>query len=79
MQLSFIFNMKKKSPSLQHLSVSAVTVHFLLHVKLQSVSYNFDIADYEYGNQTALSPTFLKGEGINLKNYVCNEKVIIGS
>jgi hypothetical protein len=50
-----------------------------VHVNLQSVSYNFDIADYEYGNQTALSPTIIKEEGINLKNYVCNEKVIIHS
>ena len=51
---------------------SAVTVYFLLHVKIQSDSYNFDIADYKYDNQIALSPSIIKGEGINLKNYLCN-------
>ena len=38
---------------------------FLLRVKLQSVSYSFDIADSEYDNQIALSPTIIKREGTN--------------
>ena len=51
----------------------------MLRVKLQSVSYSFDVADSEYDNQIALSPTVIKGEGTNLENYVCNKNVIIGS
>jgi len=57
---------------------SPIIYYFFLRVKLQSVSYCFDVADSEYDNQIALSPTIIKGEGTNLKNYVCNKNVIIG-
>ena len=36
-------------------------------------SYNFHIAESEYDNQIALSPTNVKGEVIKFKNYVCNK------
>ena len=35
-------------------------------VKIQGDYYSFDIAESEYDNQSALSPTNVKGEGINL-------------
>jgi len=38
-----------------------------------------DIAEYEHENQIALSPTVVKGGGIELQNYFCNEKEIIFS
>jgi len=34
---------------------------FSISVKMQGDSYNFDIAESEYGNKTALSPTNIKG------------------
>jgi len=34
------------------------------------------IAEPKYNNQIALSPISVKGQGIKLKNYVCNKKVI---
>ena len=40
-------------------------------------SYSFDIAESEFDNQIAPSPTNVKGGGIKLKNYVCNEKVSV--
>jgi len=48
----------------------------LFPVKIQGDSYDFDTDECEYDNQIALSPTNVKGEGIELKNYVCNKKVI---
>jgi len=48
----------------------------LFPVKIQGDSYDFDIAESEYDNQIALSPTSVNGEGTELKNYVCNKKVI---
>jgi hypothetical protein len=44
-------------------------------VKIQGDYYNFDIAESEYDNQSALPPTSVKGEGIQLQNYFCNKKV----
>jgi hypothetical protein len=49
---------------------------FSLPVKIQGDSYSFDISESEYDNQIALSPTNVKEEGIKLKNYICNKKVI---
>ena len=46
---------------------------FFLPVKIQGVSYSFDIAESEYDNQIALSPSNVKGERIKLK-IVCNKK-----
>jgi hypothetical protein len=42
-----------------------------LPVKIQGNSYSFDVAESEYDNQIALSPTIVKGERIRLKNYIC--------
>jgi hypothetical protein len=44
-------------------------------VKIHGDCYSFDIAESEYDNQIALSPTIVKGEGIKFQNYACNEKV----
>jgi hypothetical protein len=44
--------------------------------KIQGDSYSFDISEFEYDNQIALSPTNVKGGRIKFKNYVCNENVI---
>jgi len=49
---------------------------FSFPVKIQGDSYSFDIAESEYDNQIALSPTNVMEEGIKLKNYICNKKVI---
>jgi len=48
----------------------------LFPVKIQGDSYDFDIDESEYDNQIALSPTNVKGEGMKLKNYFCNKRVI---
>ena len=48
---------------------------FFLPVKFPGDSYSFDLAESKYGNQIAVSPSNVKGEGIKLKNYVCNKKV----
>jgi hypothetical protein len=37
-------------------------------VKLQGISYKLDVAEYEYDNLITLSPTVVKGDGIELKN-----------
>jgi len=42
----------------------------LFPVKIQGDSYNFDIAESEYENQIALSPTNVKGEGMKLKQLL---------
>jgi len=49
-----------------------------LSVKIQSGSYSFNIAEAEYDNQIALSPSNVKGEGIILENCVCEKKQTIG-
>lgn len=67
MQSSCIFNAKNGPLSVHHLTVFANNNVFLLRVKLQSVSCNFDFPDSEYDNQFALSHTIVKEEGINLK------------
>jgi hypothetical protein len=67
MHLSLIFNVKRGSPSVQNLTVVGSNGLILLHVKLQSDSYNFDIAKSEYDNQIALLPTVVLGEGTNFK------------
>jgi hypothetical protein len=43
-------------------------------LKLHSDSYNFNIPNYEYDNQTALAPTIIKGEGIELKSKFAMKK-----
>ena len=45
-------------------------------VKIQGTSHSFDIAESQYDNRIAPSPTDVKGERIKLKKYVCNKKVI---
>jgi hypothetical protein len=40
---------------------------FLLPGKIQGNSCSLDIAEYDYDNQSALSPTSVKGEGIKFK------------
>jgi hypothetical protein len=57
---------KGQSPSLQHVTVFGNQNPLLLHVKLQSNSYNFDIVGSEYENQFSLSSAIVKGEGIKL-------------
>jgi hypothetical protein len=47
---------------------------FSLPVKIQDDSYSFDIAESEYDNQIAQTPTNVKGDEIKFKNYVCNEE-----
>lgn len=36
--------------------------------------YRFDITEFKYGNQNALSPTTFKGERFKVKNYVLSLK-----
>jgi hypothetical protein len=48
---------------------------FSLPVKIQGHSNSFDIAESEYDNQVALSPTNVTAGGIKLKNYVVIKKV----
>ena len=43
-------------------------------VKIQGDSYTFDIAESEYNNQIAPSPTIVMDEKIKFKNYACNKK-----
>jgi hypothetical protein len=38
-----------------------------LPVKVQGDSHSFDIVEYEYDNQIALSPTSVKGKGVKFK------------
>jgi hypothetical protein len=49
---------------------------FSLPVKVQGDSYSLDIAESEYCNQIAPSPTNFKGGGIILKKNGFNRKVI---
>jgi hypothetical protein len=46
----------------------------LLLVKIRGDSYSFDIAESIW--QLAPPPTKVTGEGIKLKNYVCNKEAI---
>jgi hypothetical protein len=48
----------------------------MLLLKIQVVSYSFDVAESHYKHQTALLPTNVKVEVFKLKNYFCNKKVI---
>ena len=43
-----------------------------LPLKIQGDYCSFDIAESEYDNKIALSPTNVKGERVKLQNYVCN-------
>jgi hypothetical protein len=45
-----------------------------LSVKNQGDSYSFDIAESDYDNQIALSPTRVKRDKNKFKKYVCNKK-----
>jgi hypothetical protein len=45
-----------------------------LSVKIQGDSYSFDIAESDYDNQIALSPTNVKGKGDKLKKYAYSKK-----
>ena len=67
------------SSSYPHFKITLVvkTRKQLLPVKIQGDSYSFDIAESEYDNQIALSPTSVKGERNKLKNYICNKKKVM--
>ena len=49
---------------------------FSLPVKTQGNCYSLDIAESKYDTQIAPSPSTVKGEGIKLKNCMCNTKVM---
>jgi hypothetical protein len=44
--------------------------------KFEGVSYSFDVAEFEYDKQIAISPTNGKGEVIKLNNHVYDKNVI---
>ena len=47
-------------------------IYIYIHIY---ISKGCHIAQPKYNNQIALSPINVKGQGIKLKDYVCNKKV----
>jgi hypothetical protein len=56
-----------------------VGIYFSLPFKIQGDFYAFDIAESEYNNKIALSPTIVEGERVKLKHNVLIKSNILVS